>query len=148
MSQNSTLDNVRTEPSDNLDRLLTDYFKAQLKHPWPGAPSMATNEPSSLYAVRNATEATPRNQPAAATRDSSGKSRFTLAASVALLLGTCWYFSNGFQPGERNLTTTPNGAGMLPDAGASNPEPLEHLKKTNATGENDKTNGRSPMKLP
>lgn len=108
---------------DELDRLFSEFFKGQLKQPWPKAPAPLTAtapaEPSELAAARAAE--TPRKQPAPAARDNTARARFTLAASVALLLGTCWYLSNGFQPGERPGQPAPVSGkpGMLPESGAS-----------------------------
>jgi hypothetical protein len=34
-------------------------------------------------------------------RNAAARARFTLAASVALMLGTCWYVSDGVTPGPR-----------------------------------------------
>lgn len=89
------------EASDDLDLLLSDFFKGQLKKPWPKAPvpASAAAEPSELAAARTA-EA-PRNTPTPAGRDNTARARFTLAASVALALGACWFLSNGFEPNER-----------------------------------------------
>ncbi len=120
---------------DKLDGLLADFFKAQMKKPWPAAPE---THPMSTPASANTGTApeTPRNQPAAARRDSGSKARYTLAASVALLLGTCWYLSNGFQPGDRpsdgtgpdrlNKTTAGPGDSKGP------PDLLQGIKEANA----------------
>ena len=48
---------TNTEPSDELDRLLSDFFKGELKKPWPKAPvppgAMASaSEPSELLDQR------------------------------------------------------------------------------------------------
>jgi hypothetical protein len=111
---------TKTAAPDELDRLLSDFFKSQLKQPWPKAPvpSAAASEPSELATARSA-EA-PRRQPTTTTtRDNTARARFTLAASVALLLGTCWYMSSGFNPGERPAPVpATNGGGMLDDSGA------------------------------
>lgn len=99
----------KPEKPDDLDRLLSEFFKSELKKPWPKAPGTGApkSEPSELAAARTA-EA-PRNQPSPSARDNTARARFTLAASVALLLGTCWYLSNGFQP-----TASPGPAPSLP----------------------------------
>ena len=110
--------------ADELDRLFSDFFKSQLKQPWPKAPIPAprtTAEPSELVATR-ATEA-PRNAPPAPAkpRDNTARARFTLAASVALLLGTGWLMTNGYEPGTRSIgcpVPATNGPGMLPGSGA------------------------------
>jgi hypothetical protein len=101
-----------TPPSDeSIDRLLSEFLKAQLPQPWPAAPATAASEPSVLVADRAGAAEAPRNQPAP--RDTTARSRFTLAASVALLLGTCWTLSNGFQAGDRPATgTNGNGPGI------------------------------------
>ena len=89
---------MTTPPDDNIDRLLASFFKAEMPHPWPGAPEPAAiSEPSGLVAERTATTT---DQPPAR-RDTGSKSRLTLAASVALLLGGCWILSNGFQTTSR-----------------------------------------------
>lgn len=95
---------------DDLDRLLSDFFKAQMKNPWPNAPLAQTAEPSEL-ATR--TEA-PRNEPAPVRRDQTARAKFTLAASVALLLGTAFYMSDGYAPPARpNAQPATNGAPSL-----------------------------------
>ncbi|HVK10898.1 MAG TPA: hypothetical protein VM597_19165 [Gemmataceae bacterium] len=75
---------MTNHPSDEqVDRLLGDYFKAQLPKPWPGAPR------------------TDRVQPAVArTADPAARSRWALAASVAVLVGGCWYLSGPFDGGK------------------------------------------------
>src|SRR5215213_8749196 len=115
---------THAESSEELDRLFSEFFKAQLKHPWPNAPVPASGaakpaEPSELVTARTAE--TPRNAPAPARRDNSARARFTLAASVALMLGTCWYLSNGFQPGSRPGVGPNQGdaPGMLDKGGAN-----------------------------
>jgi hypothetical protein len=99
-----------TSPDDNVDRLLSAFFKAELPHAWPGAPDVAVSEPSALVADRAGAAETPRNQPAH--RDNGNKARYTLAASVALLLGTCWALSDGFQSNGRPANGTAPGTGV------------------------------------
>jgi len=131
------------ETPDELDRLFSEFFKGQLRKPWPKAPvppgASATAEPSELAAARVA-EA-PRNHPSPASRDNTARARFTLAASVALLLGTCWTLSNGFQPGERpgQAPVAPGLPGLLPDSGASGIDDprLKKLGEDKAKGNND-----------
>ena len=118
------------ESRDPLDGLLSDFFKAQLKKPWPAAPATPPmSTPSAAAAPSSAPTQTPQNQPAAR-RDSSANARYTLVASVALLLGTCWALSNGFHPADRpNLPTVPN---VVDPAGASDSDVLKELRKSNA----------------
>lgn len=130
---------TRTETQDDLDRLFSEFFKAQVRHPWPNAPVLATanssappTEPSELVASRAADAS--QSDSAPARRDSSSRARFTLAASVALMLGTCWYMSDGFQPGARPATNpNPGGPGMLQKGGANDPAVLKEVEKIKAT---------------
>jgi hypothetical protein len=109
---------------DELDRLFSGFFKAQLKHPWPNAPLPPAGnavEPSELVAARSAgaTQNVPTPTRTEAAYDSTARARFTLAASVALMLGTCWYLSNGFESGTRPIQGAPNSSSpMLQDSGA------------------------------
>jgi hypothetical protein len=126
-------------PDDELDKLFSDFFKSQLKQPWPKAPmptasatASATAEPSTLVASR---AETPRNTPAKS-RDNVARARFTLAASVALMLGTCWYLSNDLQPGGTPSGNTPRQTGTryLPESGATGGknDVLDQLNKNKA----------------
>jgi hypothetical protein len=93
---------------DDLDRLLSDFFKAQMKNPWPNAPLAQTAEPSELATRPEA----PRNEPAPARRDQTARAKFTLAASVAFLLGTAFYMSDGYAPTARPVAQpATNGTG-------------------------------------
>jgi hypothetical protein len=144
MTANSPIDESRAEPVDALDRLLSNYFKAQLKQPWPAAPQAPVVEPSSFVVERMARAEQPLRK--TATSDTNSRARYTLATSVALLLGTCWFVSDGFQPANR-IDTLPAGGGVLSDAGAGNPAVLEELKHDRAT-KGEKAPPRQPMQLP
>jgi hypothetical protein len=102
-----------------VDELLSDYFKSKLRHPWPPAPSAQATEPSA-----------PASRRLAGGR--GGRSRFTLAASIALLIGICWYFSNGFQPTERPHKSTPAAPGILNEGSAKTPDEFKKTKKVEA----------------
>jgi hypothetical protein len=145
MTPNSSTDEPRSEPPDSIDRLLSDYFKAQLKRPWPTAPHVPSAEPSSIGAGRSPVAATLTNRTGVGVDNS--RARYTLAASVALLLGTCWYFSSGFQSANRIDPTNPSRGGVLGGAGASKPAPLEEIRKDKAMG-GGKALPRPPMELP
>jgi len=67
---------------ERVDRLLGDYFKAQLPRKWPPAPR------------------TDAARPANTTSSSAARSRWALAASVAVLLGGCWYLSGHLGDGH------------------------------------------------
>ena len=112
---------ARNLPGDDLDRLLSAFYKAELPEPWPHMRAPESETPATLplaapaVAVARRTE-TPRRMA------SIGRSRFALAASVALLLGGCWYLSD-------RLGNGPTAAGPAPMLGG--PEAtLDHLHGT------------------
>ena len=141
---NSQSEDLRNSPAEgNLDRLLSTYFKSKMQQPWPAAPAtparMPLSEPSVLVASRTAANTsveTPRNQPVSTgtSYDGGSKSRYTLAVSVVVLLGTCWALSNGFQPGngvDPNVNTIPK-FDVFPEAGANDPAALKEIRKDKA----------------
>jgi hypothetical protein len=94
---------------EQVDRLLGDYFKAQLPAHWPSAPR------------------TDRARPAGRkTTDPAARSRWALAASVAVLVGACWFLSGTLDNGkarkgidlEGGTATTPS----LPDKPKTEPK--------------------------
>lgn len=86
---------------DDLDRLFSAYFKKELPSQWPACP-VARSQPSGL--VRSG---------------STSRSRLTLAASVAALLGLGLYASSGSRP--QFSDPSPTGPGMFKDSKASDP---------------------------
>ena len=118
-------------PNDNVDRLLSAFFKAEMPDPWPAAPTAsAINEPAGLVGER--AEA-PRNEPAVARRDHNSRARYTLAASVALLLGTCWTLSDGFPSGNQPANRPANGTNsrdILGPSDAKGPPEIRDALKT------------------
>jgi len=82
----------RPSTPDELDRLLSGYFQNQMPRPWPGAP-VTDVEPSTWRASR-----------------SGSTSRWALAASVALLIGLCWYTGRGIAPVDRQPSMSPGTA--------------------------------------
>lgn len=85
-------------PPDEMDALLSAYFRAEMPHPWPASPLART--------IRLATTVE-------SARPALSRSRWALAASVALLLG---------------------GACALPGRLATSPvEPLPRLQPGEAT---------------
>lgn len=87
----------RERHGDDLDRLLSDFFRAELPNPWPAAP-IPDEQPQSL----------PLSARKPIRHWSSLRSRFALAASVALLLAGGWFLSGKFAgtsgPGSFNST--------------------------------------------
>lgn len=88
-----------TPTGDDVDRLLSAYFRAEVPARWPAAPRPWADK---------ARTSTP-----AAAGDPTARSRWALAASVALLLGGCWYLSGHLtdgkapKPGLDDTTATP-----------------------------------------
>ncbi|MBI1913273.1 MAG: hypothetical protein HYS12_00720 [Planctomycetes bacterium] len=75
----------RGRHGDDVDWLLSDFFRAELPKPWPAAP-VPDEQPRSL----------PLSPRKPARRWSASRSRFALAASVALLLIGGWFLSGKF----------------------------------------------------
>lgn len=117
--------------ADELDRLLSDFFKAQLQQPWPHAPfPPAVSEPGGLVTLGVAEGPRSRGRPAKAS-GAGARARFTLATSVALVLGTGWFLADGLQPISRSpLGAAPAPAGLkfLP-AGTADGQDHPPLKK-------------------
>jgi len=85
-------------PPEAVDRLLGDYFKAQMPARWPAAP-------------RPGTKQTARSAPAV---DTLTPARWALAASVALLIGGGWVVSHFTDNGKpRNATNFDGGTADL-----------------------------------
>ncbi|MBM3983126.1 MAG: hypothetical protein FJ304_23210 [Planctomycetes bacterium] len=130
---------TNTNP-DPLDHLFSDFFKAQLKQPWPKAPLAGGGraaEPSELAAARASD--TPCNEPApvARGRDNTARARFTLAASVAIALGATWFLSNGSETGPRGGTPTKPGPGLFnkSDAKGTKGGVLDTINENKANGD-------------
>lgn len=94
-------------PGDELDPLLSAYFKAQLPAPWPVFEPPAP--PRTLLMSRPARRAVP-----------ALSSRLVLAASVALVLLGFWLLPTGSRPVDGSLTLPGAGPGS-----ASKPRLLE-----------------------
>jgi hypothetical protein len=137
-------------PPDDLDRLLGDFFKGQMREPWPPAPVPA--EPVSLAGGPPPVPAPPRPPHAPAFAEHGTRARLTLAVSVALLLGGCWVLSNGFQAGTRSVSkpSAPDGQGVLKPGSAEGAEPLKTMQKDKALKANDPIEGfvPGPINLP
>lgn len=130
---------------DHLDRLLSDYFKSRMPEPWPAVRVPEPVEPVALVAARNVP---PRSRSA----DPGSRARLTLAVSAAILLGGCWYLSNGLQTGSRaggSITNPAVGPG-LKDAGATERGVLPHIREEKAKEAKDPAAGfvPGPVRLP
>lgn len=110
MSKNTRIPN---RPDDDLDRLFTAYFRAEMPARWPNAPRpwAQTVQPAQ-----------------AASADPTRRSRWALAASVALLIGSCWYLSGHVTNGKS--------------------KPGFDLKDGEATPKHVKDLGKGPPKMP
>jgi hypothetical protein len=87
---------TQNQSNDELDRLVGAYFRAELPAKWPAAP-----RPVEKIAYRSAPPAV----------DPSVKSRWALAASVAMLLGGCWYLSGHLNDGKTKPGLNLEGTG-------------------------------------
>ncbi|MDB5307873.1 MAG: hypothetical protein JWO38_2075 [Gemmataceae bacterium] len=121
---------------DAIDSFLSDFFKSRMRHPWPAAPVPVSAQPSALVAPRVASSQ----------MDTNGRARITLAASVALLIGTCWYLSNGWQSADRSLSKPGQGGGpnVLPESTAESPGAFEKNRKDKASQTKDPMAGFQP----
>jgi hypothetical protein len=135
------------EHQDELDRLLSDFFKSQVNKPWPAVRLPEPVEPAALVAVRN--EPPARSQPAA---NPGSRARLTLAVSAAILLGGCWYLSNGWQPADRPVggNTNPVVGPSLKDVGAGEKGVLPKIREEKAREAKDPAAGFVPgaVRLP
>jgi hypothetical protein len=99
---------------DDVDRLFSAYFKKELPSQWPACRATVQAVPSGL--VRPG---------------STARSRLTLAASVAALLGLGLYASSGLNSRPANETDTA-GPGLLKDAKADGKNLQKHLNNHEA----------------
>jgi hypothetical protein len=77
---------IPSTQEEGLDRLVVAYFRSEMPARWPAAPQPWAEK------SRAATESQ---------ADPSRKSRWALAASVALLIGSCWYLSGHVTDGKQ-----------------------------------------------
>jgi hypothetical protein len=129
---------TQNPPPDALDKLLSDFFKRQMKQPWPPAPVPPGPSPLSALDGRVSLNGKPTlAEPAPAARtpaDPITPARLTLAASVALLLGGCWYLSGVWQPTAAPQNVAQPGAPAI-DARkmtAEGAEPLDKIREDKA----------------
>ena len=95
-------------PGDDVDRLVTAYFRSEMPAKWPAAPRPWA-EP-----------ARPSN---GTTADPATRSRWALAASVALLIGSCWYLSNKATDGQRRPAVNLDGTADVKHAKDAGKDP-------------------------
>lgn len=100
---------------DEIDRLFAAYFQHQMPEPWPAFAPIPTAVPA-----RTAVEA--------------GRSRATLAVSVAALLGAGLLLSSGPRPHTPVNGPQAGSTGLLKSASAKGPDlskPLNDRPETN-----------------
>ena len=98
-----------TPAGDPIDGLLSAFYRAETPSKWPAAPRPWADPAHTKYDR---------------TADPSTRSRWALAASVAMLLGGCWYLSGQMTDGH-----VKQGLG-LDDGTASPPEIIQKNKGT------------------
>jgi len=91
----------------DLDKLLSAFFKSELPDPFPGLKAPA---PRAEALPMPAVPRTPIARQPLLT-----KSRFSLAVSVALLLGGCWYLSGHISAPTARPNVGKNGEATLPN---------------------------------
>jgi len=99
-------------PGDDLDRLLSRFYQSEMPAPWPPAP-----RPDAAALPMPASRLPGYERP----RQLVTGPRAALAASVALLLGSCWFLSN--QTGD--ATAPPHGSSAASDGKATKKFPHE-----------------------
>jgi len=99
---------TQNKSSDDMDRLFGAFFQAELPAKWPAAPRPWAEKA--------------HNRPAQAAIDPSVRSRWALAASVAILLGGCWYLSGHLNDGKAKH-------GLNLDGGDANLKHVKDMKK-------------------
>ena len=100
------LDPSAPSSDDDLDRLLTTYFRSELPHPWPELAPPVGVRPAAVEAHPGRSVLT--------------YSRLTLAASVAALVAGGWLLSG-------RLPTAPPGPGVSLEGGSAKvPKELRH----------------------
>ena len=128
-------------PATDLDALLADFFRAELTALRPTAPV------APAAGVEVAPPApTPRVTPA------PDRAKVALAASFAVVLGTCWLAADGFHPADRGMGAKPvNRAGVgsvLPAATAADPAVLKELRKGGPKAADPAVFTPGPIQLP
>ncbi len=108
--------NIPDSPSnDGLDRQLSAFYKAELPEPFPAFRFSAVNEQLAM----------PMSAYSRASRMGDSKRRISLAASVALILASCWYLSDHI--------ATPTG-GVTISKGENSAKLPKELQKAKETG--------------
>lgn len=101
-----------TQHPDDLDRLFRAYFQRQVPDPFPPCPTVPVAEPASKYQSRQARPGV--------------RSRLTLAASVAGLLGLGLTVSSGVRTPQAAKAPDAPDARLLQNSTADGAELLKH----------------------
>lgn len=72
---------------DEVDRLLSSFYQSEMPTTWPAAPKPWAEK------AHTSAVASPSNP--------ASRSRWALAASVAILVGSCWYLSGHMTNGKQ-----------------------------------------------
>ena len=90
---------ITTTPDEPVDRVLTTFFRQQMPNPWPPAPAVGSVTLPARVVYPSS---------------SAARSRWALAASVALLVGGCWYLSGHLTDGKARPGTGLEGGTASP----------------------------------
>jgi len=97
---------------DEVDRLLSSFYRSEMPTKWPAAPKPWAEKA--------------RPQAVASSSNPVSRSRWALAASVAILVGGCWYLSTNMTNGKQR----PDGSF---DGGSADTKNVKDLSKKSKT---------------
>jgi hypothetical protein len=103
----------QTPTNRDLDRLLSDFYKSELPDPFP---------PLKLPARAELPMPVVAKEPARERRANSIRAKLSLAVSVALLIGGCWYLSG-------RISGAPEQAKIGNGVGTDNAKMPKEIKK-------------------
>lgn len=92
----ATTETAGEDCPDNLDQILTAYFRSEVPSPWPSVPMSTATQPAAV--VRN---------------NRLSQSRLVLAASIAALILGSWLLT-GHRFGPTNAVSIHEGAAKVP----------------------------------
>jgi len=95
MNTNTRIPNPTPEEGAGLDRMVAAYFRSEMPSKWPAAPQPWAEKAHAASEQRGT--------------DPSRRSRWALAASVALLVGCCWYLTGKVTDGKAKKPFNPDG---------------------------------------
>ena len=135
---------------DSLDPMLSEFFRSRMPSPWPTAPIPASRMVEAAGPGHSL--ATPpqlprsRPQPGSwANSRANSRAKLTLFASLALVLATGWYLSEGIPVGaNRSGIPATGGENVLPASTATTPAEFQSDPQEKARKAKDPMTGFQP----